>query len=174
MNYIFFAFTSLVLILIQTTVIHNFRILEGFYDLFLLIVIYLGLYRNLRESLPVILFLGIIMDNLCTGPFGLYMTVYLWMYATIRWSSVYFHVRNKLFMVFAVALGVLFENLVFIGSFLFFNPDSQYPGHIPENILVQILWAFISGPFFLMFINRAYNTWSGWFNPRASEQGRHA
>ncbi|MDQ1330252.1 MAG: hypothetical protein QG578_515, partial [Thermodesulfobacteriota bacterium] len=84
MKYIFYAFTCLVFILIQTTVVHYFRILNGFYDLFLLIVIYLGLYRNLRESLPVILFLGIIMDNLCTGPFGLYMTVYLWLYATIR------------------------------------------------------------------------------------------
>ncbi|MDP3284795.1 MAG: hypothetical protein Q8M56_10250, partial [Desulfobacterales bacterium] len=72
---------------------HYFSILSGFYDLFILVVIYLGLYRNLRESLSVILFLGIIMDNLYNGPFGLHMTVYLWLYATIRWSSVYFHVR---------------------------------------------------------------------------------
>jgi len=173
MKYIFYAFTCLVLILIQTTVIHYFRILSGFYDLFLLIVIYLGLYRNLRESIPVILFLGIIMDNLYIGPFGLYMTVYLWLYATIRWGSVYFHVRNKLFMVFAVASGVLFENLVFIGSFTLFNQDSQFPGNIPENTFVQIIWAFISGPFFLMFINRAYNAWSGWFNPNSVQQSRH-
>ncbi len=173
MKYIFYAFTCLVLILIQTTVIHYFRILSGFYDLFLLIVIYLGLYRNLRESIPVILFLGIIMDNLYIGPFGLYMTVYLWLYATIRWGSVYFHVRNKLFMVFAVASGVLFENLVFIGSFTLFNQDSQFPGNMPENTFVQIIWAFISGPFFLMFINRAYNAWSGWFNPNSVQQSRH-
>lgn len=173
MKYVFYAFTCLVLILIQTTVIHYFRVLSGFYDLFLIIVIYLGLYRNLRESIPVILLLGIIMDNLCNGPFGLYTTVYLWLYATIRWSSVYFHVKNKLFMVFAVAVGVLFENLVFIGSFVLLNQDSQFPGNIPENIFMQILWAFISGPFFLIVINRAYNTWNGWFNPHASEHSRH-
>lgn len=170
MKYFFYAFTCLVLILIQTTVMHYFSILSGFYDLFILIVIYLGLYRNLRESISVILFLGIIMDNLYNGPFGLYMTVYLWLYAAIRWSSIYFHVRNKLFLVFAVASGVLFENLVFIGSFVMFNPDSQFPGNIPENVLGQILWAFFTGSFFLVFINRAYNIWSGWFNPHVSEQ----
>lgn len=170
MKYFFYAFTCLVLILIQTTVIHHFRGLSGFYDLFVIVVMYLGLYRSLRESIPVILFFGIVMDILYNGPFGLYMTIYLWLYATIRWSSVYFHVRNKLFLVFAVASGVLFENLVFIGSFVMFNPDSQFPGNIPENALVQILWAFLTGPFFLMFINRAYNTWSGWFNPHVSEQ----
>lgn len=170
MKYFFYAFTCLVLILIQTTAIHYFSVLSGFYDLFILIVIYLGLYRNLRESISVILFLGIIMDNLYNGPFGLYMTVYLWLYAAIRWSSVYFHVRNKLFLVFAVASGVLFENLVFIGSFVMFNPDSQFPGNIPENVLGQILWAFIIGPFFLVFINRAYNAWSGRFNPHVPAQ----
>jgi len=169
MKYFFYVFTCLVLVLIQMTVIHHFRVLSGFYDLFLLIVIFLGLYRNLRESIPVILFLGIIMDNLYNGPFGLYMTVYLWLYATIRWSSVYFHIKNKLFMVFAVASGVLIENLIFIGSFVMFNPDSQFPGNIPKNTLVQILWAFLTGPFFLMVINRAYNTWSGWFNSHVSE-----
>ncbi|MBU2621224.1 MAG: hypothetical protein KKD92_02770 [Proteobacteria bacterium] len=173
MKYLFYTFTYLVLILIQTTIIHHFRVLSGFYDLFIVIVIYLGLYRNLRESIPVILFLGITMDNLYNGPFGLYMTVYLWLYAAIRWSSVYFHVRNKLFLVFAVASGVLFENLVFIASFVVFNPDSQLPGNIPENALGQILWAFLTGPFFLVLINRAYNTWSGGVNPHVFEQSGH-
>ncbi len=173
MTYFFYLFTSFVLMLVQTTIMHYFSVLSGFYDLFLLIVIFLGLYRNLRESIPVILFLGIIMDNLCNGPFGLYTTVYLWFYAIIRWSSVYFHIRNTLFMVFAVASGVLFENLIFIGSFVMFNPDSQFPGNITENALVQILWAFLTGPFFLMFINRAYNIWRGFFKPHVSEQSSH-
>ena len=170
MKYFFHAFTCLVLVLIQTTAMHYFWALSGFYDLFILIVIYLGLFRNLRESISVILFLGIIMDNLHNGPFGLYTTVYLWLYAAIRWSSVYFHVRNKLFLVFAVASGVMFENLVFIGSFVMFNPNSQLPRNISENTLGQILWVSLTGPFFIVFINRAYNAWSGWFNPHVSEQ----
>lgn len=174
MKYFFYAFICLVSILIQTTVIHYFGVLSGFYDLFLPIVIFLGLYRNSRESIPVILSLGIIMDNLYNGPFGLYITVYLWLYAAIRWSSVYFHVRNKPFMIFAVAAGVLFENLVFIGSFILFNPDTHFPGNITENTFAQILWAFLTGPFFLIFINRAYNTWTGWFNPHASGQRGHS
>lgn len=169
MKYFFYTFICLVLILIQTTVIHYFHVLSGFYDLFIIIVTYLALYRNVRESVPVILFFGIIMDNLYNGPFGLYMTVYLWLYATIRWSSVYFHVRNKLFMVFAVASGVLFENLVFISSFALFNTDSQFPGNIPGNTFGQILWTFPTGSFFLMFINRAYNACKGWFKPQVSE-----
>ena len=170
MKCIFYLLICLILILIQTTIIPCFRLLSGFYDLFIPIIVYFGLYRKTRESVLVILFLGLIMDNMSNGPFGLYISVYFWLYAAMRWSSVYFHVRNKPFMIFTVASGVLFENLIFIGSFFLFNPNAEFPGNAPGNALEQILWALLTGSFFLMFINRSFHAWSTRLDPGASGQ----
>lgn len=173
MKYFFYACLCLILALIQTTVVQHFQMVRGCYDLFIVVVVFLGLYRNFRESIPVILSAGFLMDNLHNGPFGLYMTSYLWLYVCIRWSSVYFNVRSGLFLTFAVAGGVLFENLIFISSFIILNPDSLLSENISGRIFTQFIWVLISGYFFITLIKKAYNTWSRLFNPQAAEQNGH-
>ena len=170
MNYLLYIFSCLVLILIQTTVIHDLPLFNGFYDLLIVVVIFLGLYRNLRESIPVILFAGFIMDNLYNGPFGLYLTVYLWLYACIRWSSVYFNVRSILFLAFIVPAGVLFENIIFLGSFAMFNSGSFHHSGIYSVVAEQIVWAMITGPALIMLLNFSHSIWSKWFNMQVSGQ----
>lgn len=173
MKYLFYLAASLLMMLVQTTIIHHWSILGGFYDLFIVIVLFVGLYRNQREGLPVILLLGIVMDNLYNGPFGSYTTVYIWLYATVRLILVYFNVRNRFFMIFAVASGVLFENFVLIGASVILDPNSQLPGDVAKNIIIQILWAILTGSVCLAIISRAYNSWRGWFKPVASEESIH-
>lgn len=150
--------------------IHNLPLFKGFYDLLIVVVIFLGLYRNLRESISVILFAGFIMDNLYNGPFGLYLTVYLWLYACIRWSSVYFNVRSILFLAFIVPAGVLFENIIFLGSFAMFNSGSFHPSGIYSVVAKQIIWAMITGPVLIMLLNFSHSIWSRWFNMRVPGQ----
>jgi cell shape-determining protein MreD len=170
MSYLLYIFSCLVLILIQTTVIHDLPLFNGFYDLLIAVVIFFGLYRNLRESLPVILFAGFIMDNLYSGPFGLHLTVYLWLYACIRWSSVYFNVKSILFLAFIVPAGVLFENIIFLGSFAMFNSDSFNHSGVYSLVAKQIIWAMITGPALIMLLNFSHSIWSRWFNMQVSGQ----
>ncbi|MFO7665206.1 MAG: hypothetical protein R6V76_01130 [Desulfobacterales bacterium] len=170
MNYLLYIFSCLVLILIQTTVIYDLPILNRFYDLLIVVVIFLGLYRNLRESIPVILLAGFIMDNLYNGPFGLYLTVYLWLYACIRWSSVYFNVKSILFLAFIIPAGVLFENIIFLGSFVMFNSGSIHHSGIYRAVAEQIILAMMTGPVLIMLLNFLHGTWSRWFNMQVSGQ----
>nr|CBX30943.1 hypothetical protein N47_E44550 [uncultured Desulfobacterium sp.] len=173
MKYLFYAFLCILLAIIQTTFVLYFPIFRGCYDLFVIIVVFLGLYRNFRESIPVILLAGLLMDNMYNGPFGLYLTSYIWIYICIRWSSVYFNVRSSLFLIFAVAAGVLFENLVFISSFIMFNSDLLLSENILWKILTQFIWALFSGYFFIMLIKKAYNSCSRLFSFQAIEQNGH-
>ena len=173
MNYLLYIFLCLILILIQTTVIHTLPLFNGFYDILAVIVIFLGLYRNLRESIPVILFIGFTMDNLYNGSFGLYLTVYLWLYACIRWCSVYFNVRSILFLAFIVPVGVLFENIIFLGSFAMFNADSFHYSDIYSVVAEQIIWAMITGPAIMILLNFTHSIWNRWFNMQTSEQKGH-
>jgi cell shape-determining protein MreD len=170
MNHLLYIFLCLVLILIQTTLIPALSLFNRFYDILIVVVIFLGLYRNLREGLPVILFAGFIMDNLYNGPFGLYLTVYLWLYACIRRCSVYFNVRSILFTFLIVPAGVLFQNIIFVISFSLFNAGSlQYPD-VYFVIAKQIIWAMITGPAFLILLTLSLNVWGRWFNTQTSEQ----
>lgn len=157
MKYLFYVCLCLILALIQTTVVRYFGMLRGFYDLFIVVVVFLGLYRNFRESIPVILLAGFIMDNLYNGPFGLYVTVYIWLYICIRWSSVYFNVRSSMFLVFVVAAGVLFENIIYIGSFMMFNPELLFVENLSGKIFTQFVWALVTGYFFIMLIKKTYH-----------------
>ena len=173
MSYLLYIILCLVLILIQTTLIHTLPLFNGFYDILAVIVIFLGLYRNWRESIPVILFIGFTMDNLYNGPFGLYLTVYLWLYACIRWCSVYFNVRSILFLAQIVPAGVLFENIIFLGSFAMFNADSFQYSDIYGVVAEQMIWAMITGPAILIFLNFLHSIWNRWFNLQTSEQKGH-
>ncbi|MFH2047344.1 MAG: hypothetical protein ABIK92_19625 [Pseudomonadota bacterium] len=97
------------------------------------------------------------MDNLYNGPFGLYVTVYIWLYICIRWSSVYFNVRSSMFLVFVVAAGVLFENIIYIGSFMMFNPELLFVENLSGKIFTQFVWALVTGYFFIMLIKKTYH-----------------
>ena len=80
MNYLFNISACLFLVILQTTIIPYLPLLDKFYDLLIPFIVYLGLSRPVRESLPFVLFLGFIMDNLSGGPFGLYLTTYFWLF----------------------------------------------------------------------------------------------
>ena len=68
MTILFYILVSLSLVLIKTTLIPAFSMFDKFYDLLIPIIIYLSLFRPLREGIPIVLFFGIIMDSLCAGP----------------------------------------------------------------------------------------------------------
>ncbi len=170
MNYLLYILSCLVLILIQTTVINYLPLFNGFYDLVTVVVIFLGLTRSLRESIPVILFAGFLMDNLHNGPFGTYLTVYLWLYACIRWCSVYFNVKSILFLAFIVPAGVLFENIIFLGSFAMFNSGFFHRSDIYIIVAEQMVWSMITGPVLIMLLNFLQSIWSKLFNMQVAGQ----
>ncbi len=173
MKYLFYAGLCLILVLIQTTVIRYFGSLRGCYDLFIVLVVFLGLYRKAHESIPVILLAGFLMDNLYNGPFGLYITSYIWLFVCIKWSSVYFNVRSNMFLIFAVAAGVLFENFIFINFFIISDSGLSLFGRLFSKVFIQFIWAVFSGYFFIMLIKKAYNTWSRLFSLQLIEENGH-
>jgi cell shape-determining protein MreD len=83
-----------------------------------------------RESLPFILALGFMMDNISGSPFGLYLTVYFWLFVGVCWIARYLRMRNKIFLSFVVVAAVLIENVFVIGTFAVFRPSWQLPAHI--------------------------------------------
>ena len=175
MSYFFNISACLFLVVLQTTVLPYMPLMDKFYDLLLPFIIYLALSRPVRESLPFVIFLGFIMDNLSGGPFGLYLTSYFWLYVGVKGVMTFIQVGNRLFIITPiVAGGVLLENLIFLGVFAMLGHGSQFAGDALEITAVQVLWAIATGSLFMLFLKKAQSRLGVGFKrvyARTKEQG---
>ena len=162
MIYCFHVGICLCLVLIQTTVMPYFHLFDKFYDLFTPFVIYLGLFQSLRQSIPVILFFGFVMDSLSGGPFGIFLTTYFWLFIGVRWMITFLHVGDNLLLPFVVATGVLLQNCIFMGTIAMSKPGTQSLSEAISMVTVQVLWAIFTGPIFLIFFYYSHEKWNKW------------
>ena len=153
MSYFFNISVCLFLVILQTTVMPYWPLLDSFYDLLIPFVVFLGLSRPVRESLPFVFFLGFILDNLSGSPFGLYLTAYFWLFIGVKGITKLLQVRNRLFIItLIVAAGVLIENLIFLGTLTILGPDQQLSGNAARTVTIQVLWAIWTGPIFFVVL----------------------
>ena len=172
MSYFFNISASLLLVILQTTVMPYLPLLDSFYDILIPFIVFLGLYRPVRESLPFVIFLGFIMDNLSGTPFGLYLTAYFWMFVGVLGITKLLQVGNRLFIItLIVAVGVLIENLIFLGTLTILGPDRQLAGNAAKIVTIQVLWAIWTGPIFLVIIRNAQNRLNAGFNAIYARKG---
>jgi len=164
MTYCLHIFIGLCLIVIQTTVMPHIPLFARFYDLLAPFVIYLSIFRSVRESMVIVFVFGFFMDIISGGPFGIYLTAYVWMFIGVRWAITFLHVGDGLLLPVVVTAGVLMENLVFIGTSAMFEQSSRISETMVSTIIVQVLWAIFTGPLFLMLFNTSHRRWNLWFN----------
>ena len=152
MKYGFYIGACLFLIILQTTLLNYFKIFAGMYDLLIPFVIFISICLVLRESLPFILILGLIMDNISGSPFGLYLTFYFWLFVGVRWILKFLRASNKLFLSLVVLVAVLIQNGLIIGTFELAEPGWQLPANALKHITLQFFWAMTTGPLFLFIL----------------------
>ena len=160
MRYGFYIGICLFLIIVQTALLTYFNIFNGMYDLLIPFVIFISICMFPRESLPFILILGLIMDNLSGSPFGLYLTFYFWLFVGVRWILKFLRASNKFFLSLVVVAAVLVQNLLIIATFGFMGPGMQLPAAALKNIGAQFFWALTTGPLFLfclLAISKRFN-----------------
>ncbi len=172
MNYCFYIGVCLFLILLQTTILPFIPLLQSIYDLLIPFVIYLGLYRPIREGLIFVFILGFLMDNLSGSPIGLYLTTYCWLFIGVKWITTLFQVGNRILISLVVAAGVLIGNVIFIASFAI-APDMKLPENAIQTVFIQLLWALVTGPFMLMIFRYGQNRLDGIAAGLFARRGNH-
>ena len=150
MSYFFNISVCLFLVILQTTVMPYLPLLDSFYDLLIPFVIFISICLPVRESLPFVLVLGLIMDNLSGSPFGLYLTFYFWLFIGVRFIIKFLRVSNKFFLSVVVIVAALVENILMIAIFAFLGPVRQLPINAFPVITQQFLWVLAAGPIFLL------------------------
>jgi hypothetical protein len=164
MTYGFFFCISIGLIVFQTCIIPVLPLLINFYDLMVPLIAYLCTTRSMRESLPIILIVGLIMDQLSGSPFMLHVTAYFWLYLSLRWITKVLQVGNRLRLPFIVSFGVLIENFIFMSNIALVEPGMRFPAVAARIAAVQFIWAFFTGPLFLVFFEQTHKGWNRWLS----------
>ena len=162
MIYFVYSCICLGLVIVQTVIMPFSIAFDRFYDLMCIFIIYLGLFRPAREGLPIILCFGLLMDNLFGGPFGLYVTTYLWLFIGLKWLITFLQLGSIVLLPFVAAAGILFENLIFIGTIAILKPGAQFPADTVHVIGVQVLWAMFTGPLLLLLFQYSQTRWFSW------------
>lgn len=164
MSYCFHISACLCLVIFQTTILPCFSLFDTFYDLLVLYIVYMGLFFGVREGIPVALITGLIMDSLSGGPFGLYLTTYLWLFIGVRQLVKVFHVSNYILLPVVVTAAILIENVILFGIFAMLEPGTQFSSSAINSVVMQIIWAICTGPFVIQFYNFTYKRWNRLFN----------
>ncbi len=162
MTIIFYMLVSLCLVIIKTTLIPGMALIDKFYDLLIPIIIYLSLFRPIREGAPIVLFFGLIMDSLCGGPVGLYLATYIWLYAGMRWLSQFLHTRSFILLALSVTFGVAFEGLVMLIYMVMLSPTALIPEDTTRTLVMQLIWSLFTGPVILGIIGWAQKQIDVW------------
>lgn len=160
---------SICLVVFQTTIMPFLPLFDQFYDLPVLLVIYLGLFRSAREGVPVTILTGLFMDAFSGAPFGLYTTTYIWLYISIRWIISYLHGGNIFLLPVFVVFGVLMENAIFLAAIILPDPGSQVSEIGLQSILTQVLWGLCTGPPLIVLLKGGYRKWDQWLKERSPE-----
>jgi rod shape-determining protein MreD len=156
MTYFYYTGIGLGLIILQTSVLPHLPFIGYFFDLLLPLVIFLAAFRPLNESLTFTLFLGLLADNLSGGPFGLYLTVYVWLFIGVRMAATVVRAENPFLLVLIILIGVVLQNLTFYGVLAVFGPGPPLAGAALRVVSEQIGWVLLTGPVLAALMRQAH------------------
>ncbi|MBF0378305.1 MAG: hypothetical protein HQK72_12605 [Desulfamplus sp.] len=153
----FHAFLSLSLIMIQTSIIPSLPIFSGFFDIILIVVLFLSLMCSNSILIIGIILVGFFMDSLSDAPLGLYTVTYIWIFILIQFLKRFIHRGNIIFLPCISAFSVTMEN-----SFLFFSFFVRYGRDAIsiEDIVFagkQSVWAFFVIPISIVLIHGVHS-----------------
>jgi cell shape-determining protein MreD len=167
MRFFFYIAICLGLVVCQTALIPRLPAMMNFFDLLLPMVVFLAAFRPLHESVPFVIFMGILMDTLSGGPFGLYLTSYVWLLIGVRMATSVVRAANPILLMMLIMAGVLLQNVIFFGALSVAAPRLPHPGDVLRVITGQIGWVLLVGPFLAVVMRQARGGGMGRRMPRS-------
>ncbi|MBU4317662.1 MAG: hypothetical protein KKF30_10345 [Proteobacteria bacterium] len=159
MTLLFHMTICVAFVIIQTTLLPSLFHFTLSFDLFLPMVIYMGLFRSVRESVIPLLFQGIVMDSLSGAPLGIYTSCYLWLFAVVYWFKGFLHIRNHFFLAVMVCISVVVQHVLLVLANDLSTSDMYLFLGTMGILLVQILLALVFGPLIILWIQGFYERW---------------
>jgi rod shape-determining protein MreD len=145
---------GLAVIVAQTTVLRPSVCHGLLYDLLIPCVVFLSLNQTAKRGLPVILGLGLVMDAVSGGIFGVYVSVYFWIFLLSRGLYRYFQIGNTISQALLIGLCVLGQQLILWSAAEPVGQGIPYLVSQARPVLLQPLLAALTGPAVLLILRK--------------------
>lgn len=159
------------LVIFQTAIVPRLPIIENCFDLLLPFIIYQGIFKPFRESVFLVVGVGLLMDQLSGASLGLFVVIYLWVLVSVRWGLRFLHMGNYYLVPLIVAFAVILENAFFLVARIMGAGMQGYPVTAGATVLSQVGWAIISAPLFMILLNALHHGWAGWISSANEGKG---
>jgi cell shape-determining protein MreD len=162
MTYGFHILVGFLLIVFQTCFAPLTALPGDVYDLQVALMIYLVLFRPIRENLFAAVFIGAAMDSISAAPFGVYSMAYLLILISGTWTVRFLQSGNRYLLPFFVMYGVVMENLIFAGVCFLPGSAVRPPADAMASLGEQAIWALLTGAFLVRGIRLLHRFWLRW------------
>lgn len=160
MTYIYFIICALLLAILETVGLNRF-FGGAVYDLQIVLVMAVSVLGGSRPALVVTAVVAVIMDSLSGGPFGIYLSTYIWLFFAVKAVMLVVSMRSRLAVAVFAVCAVLFENFVFMFvQLLATGTVLNFKTVILPVIVIQSILAFITAPLFFNLLLRGYTFFS--------------
>jgi rod shape-determining protein MreD len=163
MAYSFNAFCIFTFLLFQTSVAPKLGIMGELFDLMIVFIVYEAVYRPIKEGFVFIILMGILTDSMSSSPFGLYLTLYFWLFISIRWILKYLHAGNFVLIPFIFVGAIIAENLLIAAVMAVFDKTFHSIPEIFQLTMRQLMWGLVFGPMLIWFIKNLHFKWETQF-----------
>lgn len=133
------------LIVLQTAFLPYVVGVSPLFDLVVPLLIYLGLYRPLRDGLLVAFFCGWLMDGLGGGPWGVYLATYIWLVVGVRGAANFLRINSLLLRLLIVPAGIALQNVIGVGAAVLLRKEFFDFAWALRDVFFQMLWAAAGG-----------------------------
>ncbi len=137
----------LLLVIFQTTIYYAIPALNHFVNLLITFVIYAGLFLPFLESVVLILVLGVLMDSITGGLFGLYLSIYFWIIVGLRPFVTLLNLKNANTLRLLLAIAIGFENLMLFVGTVALKQEIVFSSESLWALACQLFWTLALGPF---------------------------
>ncbi|MFU8768970.1 MAG: rod shape-determining protein MreD [Desulfotignum sp.] len=159
MKWLFFAITSLFLIVLQTVIFPAFSWFSCRFDLTLIVIVFLSLNYSKYWALGAVAGIGGIMDSLSGGPFFLYMFSYIWIFLIVQLARQLVFQTSVLSVLIISFLSVVVQQGLFLFSVLV---QQDHTGIWPvemSRLFQQALWGAVVIPPGIWVVSRLFGGW---------------
>ena len=148
----FFLFLTLgvVIFLTESIVLAMPRFQWFRYDLFIPLIIFMGLYQSTYVGLPLCVLFGFFIDVFSGGVFGLFLSIYFWLFCFVKAVLRFLDLQNLFLETVLVVFGVVAENLTIILLMQLLGQGEQIRYVTVQGVIIQTLFAGATA--FLMFV----------------------
>ncbi len=157
MNALFFVFSALFFIILQTIFLPSFSWFAQCFDQVTIFIIYLSLIYPRHFIVPGIVLMGLIMDSISGCALFSHVFSYTWIYIIIRLFRRFVFQKSIVFvLMISMVSAVIHQALIFFSIVIIQGSVSRSDFSL---LLEQILWALLVIPAGLALLNWAREIW---------------